>query len=348
MVAAVMDDLPWQVHVSANQVWQRQQIVVEVSVKAPDPFALLKTDKLMVDGMEVKALPLTQDAKTQTLSLRWQLYPHGSGKQQIKLPPVRYYLFGGTKATWQAPVQTVNVQPLPPYMPPTLPVGQVGIESFIEPEGILTPGSLAYWHVSLHSKTVTTGQFPPLLKQLHKSVDIDVLPAKVSTNFDLASGEYQLDYLIPLKPKVSGRLDLPELQWHWFNPETARLEKQQYQPPRPWVLALWEKIALLMAAGILFGAGFFIVIKNGYRHFRRWRCKRRVFNVLQQNSDNLNEHKIRKALQDCARAHNWPAALSTRQWLSRWEKHYGENLQLHDYLFQYDKKRFAQTASIKK
>ena len=161
---------------------------------------------LVVEGMQVKALPLRQDEKTHTLSLRWQLYPHSSGKQLIKLPPVRYYLYGGTKAKWQAPVQTINVQALSPYIPPTLPVGKVEIESFIEPQGILSPGSLAYWHVSLHSKTVATEQFPPLLKQLHNSVGLDVLPAKVSANFDLASGEYQLDYFIPLKPKASGVL----------------------------------------------------------------------------------------------------------------------------------------------
>ncbi len=341
MVAAVMDDLPWQVHVSATQVWQRQQIVIEVSVKADDPFARLKADKLIVEGMQVKALPLRQDEKTQILSLRWQLYPHGSGKQQIQLPPIRYYLYGGTKAKWQVPVQTINVQALPPYIPPTLPVGQIEIESFIEPQGILAPGSLAYWHVSLQSKIVPTGQFPALLKQLHKSIDVDVLPAKVKANFDANTGEYQLDYLIPLKPKASGRLDLPDVYWHWFNPETARLEKQLYQPPRPWVLALWEKIALLMGAGIVFSLGFYWVIKKAITQIKRRISKHRAWMALQKESQKMDSNKIRKALSECARTHEWPEGLSTRQWLSYWEKCYGRNRLLEGYLHEYEAKRFA-------
>ncbi len=341
MVAPVLSDLPWQIHLSDAEVWQREQVVVEVSVKASDPFALLKTDKLVIPGMQVKALPLINDEKTHLLTLRWQLYPHSSGKQQIKLPPIRYYLYGGTRAKWQPPVQTIEVRALPPYMPPTLPVGRVSIQSTIEPEGVLKPDSLAYWHITLHSKTVPSGQFPAILKQLRSTKGLDVLPAKVTVNPNQGDAGFQLDYVIPVKAKRSGKLNLPKLQWHWFNPENARLERVSYQAPRPWVLALWEKILLLLGGILVSVLGLFYLFKKGFQRLKRWKSKRKVCNILQQNADDYDLAEIQKSLIECAKTHQWPTKFSVRQWLSFWQNQYGENLRLEHYLNHYEEKKFS-------
>ncbi len=339
MVAAA--DLNWDIHLSDRQVWQRQQVVLEISVKANDPFALLKTDKLVIPGMQVKALPLVNDEKTHLLTLRWKLYPHNSGKQQIKLPEIRYYLYGGTKARWQPPVQVIEVQALPPYMPPTLPVGKVEIESTLEPKGILKPGSLLYWHVTLHSKSVPSGQFPAILKQLQNTKGLEVLPVKVTMNNDQANTGFQLDYLIPLKAKGTGRLALPELNWHWFNPRTARLEKASYQAPRPWVLALWQKTLVFSAVFLTLSFALFWLLRNSYSWLKRYKSKRRLWAALQQNIETYDVLEVQKRLKECAVAHHWPAQFSVRQWLSFWQEKYGENSRLQHYLSIYDKQKFS-------
>ncbi len=339
MVAAV--DLAWDIHLSDTQVWQREQIILDVSVKANDPFALLKTDKLVIPGMQVRALPLINDEKTHLLTLRWQIYPHNSGKHHIQLPPVRYYLYGGTKAKWQPPPQIIDVQALPPYMPPTLPVGKVEITSTLESKGILKPDSLVYWHVALQSKTVPSGQFPPILKQLQSSQGLDVLPAKVIVNSDQGNTGFQLDYLIPIKAKSSGRLDLPELQWQWFNPENAHLEKVNYQAPRPWVLALWEKILLVLGVLLASVLALFFIFKKAFKHLKRWKSKRKVWTALQKNADDYDVLAIQKSLKECARAHQWPVTFSVRQWLSFWQKDYGENLRLQHFLTVYEERKFS-------
>ncbi len=331
-------DLAWDIQLSATQVWQHEQITLEVTVPTSDPFARLKADKVVIPSMEVITLPARRETtKTgqEQLRLRWQLYPHTSGKQTIQLPVIRYYLNGGTRQKWLPPLQTIEVQALPPYLPPTLPVGSVAISSHIEPSGILRPDSLAYWHISLHSTTVPTTQFPALLKQLKASSDLDVLPAKISVKSDTATGEFRLNYRIPLKPKTSGRLALPDLQWHWFDPKTARLEQMHYEPSRSWVLAFWQQILLLLSSGILLLAGAYPLIKRGLIYYRHWRSKQQVLRQLR--TDTLS-YEVMKA---CAKTHGWADNFSLQQWLDAWQQCYGENQLLQDAVLAYEKRRFG-------
>ena len=333
-------DLTWDIHLSDVQVWQREQIILQVTVDAPDPFALLKADKLVIPNMEVIALPARRDKKndgTEQLSMRWQLYPHTSGKQSIQLPLMRYYLNGGTRKKWFPPLQSIEVQALPPYFPPTLPVGEVSINSHIVPNGILQPDSLAYWHISLHSTIVTTAQFPPLLKQLRATDGLEVFPAKISINTDKATGKFRLDYRIPIKPKSSGRLDLPDLQWHWFDPQTARLEKAHYEPLRPWVLALWQQILLWLISGLSLLAGGYQLLKWSGYYYRRWWRK---YQVLQQLKQPINDTLLHKTRVAWAIEQGLSDNLSIRQWLAKWQQCYGENQGLQRALLDDEERRF--------
>jgi len=339
----VVADLIGDIQLSSTQVWQREQITIEVTVPAPDPFAQLKADKLIIPSMEILTLPARRETTStgqEQLTMRWQLYPHTAGKQAIQLPVIRYYLNGGTRKKWLPPAQAIEVQALPPYFPPTLPVGAVSISSHIEPRGILRPDSLAYWHISLHSTAVTTAQFPSLLKQLQVSRGLDVLPAKISVNNDKATGEFRLDYRIPIKPKTSGRLALPTLQWHWFDPKTARLEQVQHEPSRPWVLALWQQILLLLSSGVLLVAGGYPLIKRALQYYRRWRSKQYV---LQQLRTGTLTHE---AMLTCATTHGWVDNFSLQQWLKAWQQCYGEHRLLREAVLAYERRRFGGVRDI--
>lgn len=202
MVAA---DLPWTIQLEDAQVWQRERTTLTVVVETTDRFATLEASLPRIEGVDVQAIPATNAASTtsgkRTLRIAWQLSPHTSGTQHIQLPAIRYNLNGRDAAQWQPPAQTLEVQALPPYLPPTTPVGNVAIESRIEPSGWLQPEHLAYWHISLHSDAVSTAQFPPILKQMHSS-GVELFPAKVEKTGGEV-GQYRLDYHIPFKAQRS-------------------------------------------------------------------------------------------------------------------------------------------------
>jgi hypothetical protein len=336
----VAADLPWTIQLEDAQVWQRQRTTLSVSVETTDRFATLEASVPRIEGMDVQAIPATNAAsKTdgkRTLRIAWQLAPHTAGTQPIQLPAIRYNLNGRDAALWQPPAQTLEVQALPPYLPPTTPVGKVEIESRIEPSGWLQPDHLAYWHIRLHSNDVTTAQFPPILKQIQASAGVEIFPTKVDKPSD-TTGRYQLDYHIPFKSNSSGRLALPVLTWHWFDPAMGRLEQVQYAPPAPWVLAWGWRVILASGSGFLLLIGLRTAGQLTRRHLRRWRSKRQVWQALQQNADALS---VRQALEACSASHGWAANLSIRHWLQHWEQRYGANPALQAALHRYETTRF--------
>lgn len=335
MVAA---DLLWTIQLEDAQVWQRERTTVTVEVQSTDRFATLEASLPRIEGVDVQALPATNEAgadSKRVLRLSWQLSAHTPGTQTFQLPAIRYNLNGRDTAQWQPPVQTLEVQALPPYLPPTIPVGQVQIESHIEPGGVLQPGHLAYWHIRLHSDAVNTAQFPPILKQMHSS-GVELFPAKVAKPVS-DNRQFRLDYRIPFKPKGNGKLALPVLYWHWFDPASGRLEQAQHELPRPWVLGwVWRGILGILACLIFLIAGNWLVQK-GIHAYRRWHSYQQLQHCLQTGA---NVPTVRQAMRDCAYTHGWPANLSVRQWLAYWKNHYGNVYPLQHTLLEFEGKQF--------
>lgn len=340
-------DLAWQIQLEDAHVWQRERTLLTVEVRSTERFASLEASLPRIAGVDVQALPAINEAGTdgkRVLRLVWQLSAHTPGKQTITLPVIRYNLNGRDAAQWQPPPQTLEVQALPPYLPPTTPVGKVAIESRLEPSGWLQPGYLAYWHISLSSDAVNTAQFPPLLRQMQSS-GVELFPAKVekATRDD---GRYRLDYRIPFKPQNSGKLDLPTLHWHWFDPDTGRLEQVQYEPPRPWVLGwVWRGVLGLSSALVLL-ASLWFAVKKGKRQWRQWHSKRQVLQALQGEVDVAT---VGQALRDCALAHGWPwpENMSTRQWLRHWQQRYGEDANLFTQVQAWEARRYGKTPAVR-
>lgn len=333
-------DLPWTIQLEDAQVWQRERTTLTVEVQSTDRFATLEASLPRIEGVDVQALPATNEAGAdgkRVLRLSWQLSAHTPGTQTLQLPLIRYNLNGRDAAQWQPPLQTLEVQALPPYLPPTTPVGKVQIESHIEPSGVLQPQHLAYWHVSLHSDTVNTAQFPPILKQVKNTHGVEVFPATVRAVREPPL--QRLDYRIPFKAQGSGTLDLPTLQWHWFDPATGRLEQVTYSPPRPWVLGwVWHGVSgVFSLLAVLAGLGF--GVKLAGKHWRRWRSKQRMLQALQPPD---SPQKVRNAMRDCAATHGWAENLSLAQWLSCWEQHYGAADHLRIQLQALERSRFGQ------
>lgn len=341
----VATDLPWGIHLHETEVWQREPTVLMVEVTSSDRFATLEASPPRIDGVDVQAIPASNVASAdgkRLLRIGWTLFPHTPGTQQVTLPPIRYNLNGRDAMQWQAPPQTLAVKPLPPYLPPTTPVGKVTIESHIEPVGWLQPGHLAYWHIRLHSDAVTAAQFPPILKQVQAAQGVETFPATVGQGAQ-GEGMFRLDYRIPFKPQGNGRLDLPTLQWHWFDPASGRLEQVQYEPPRPWVLGwVWRSVAGLFSVLVLL-ASLLVIARQGRQYGWQWRSKRRVLQALQQGAD---VQTVAQARRQCAQAHGWPENLGNRQWLQRWQQRYGENTGLSAQMQAWEARRYGKTTAV--
>ena len=103
MVAA---DLPWTIQLEDVQVLQRERTTLSVSVETTDRFATLEASLPRIEGVDVQALPATNETGTdgkRVLRLTWQVSAHTPGKQTIQLPAIRYNLNGRDAAQCAGP-----------------------------------------------------------------------------------------------------------------------------------------------------------------------------------------------------------------------------------------------------
>jgi len=160
---------------------------------------------------------------------------------------------------------------------------------------------------------------------------LDILPAKLERQLTTTAetAHFSLAYRIPFKPQGNGKLTLPTLQWHWFDPSSGRLEQVKHVPPRPWVISwIWRGVLGFLLATILLVSTFFMS-KTIHRYWRKWYAKRRVLRALTGKSD---PQTVRQAMQECAAVHGWSDNFSNGQWLEQWEQVYGSGAALRPLL----------------
>lgn len=250
--------------ISTTRPWVREQVLVTLEVITPDRFASLVIEPQPLPGFEV--IPLasererieTADGERTRLRIGLALFALLPGTHRMSLPPVQYRLDGGTRRLFLLPEPILEVKALPPYVPPTLPVGRINIETALERNGSLRPGELAILRLRLKAKAMPSHWLPPLYRSLSSNEQVRYLPPQsdYSEATDSFGVNAMAEHRIPLSALGQGRLALPTLKLDYFDPATGRLERIVHQPPRPIVFGFSIQIAIVMLilVGILWAA----------------------------------------------------------------------------------------------
>ena len=170
------------IKISSTQPWERQQVIIEVEVEAADSFSSLSSEDLKIPGFETYSIPPSTEKilrdGVEHLAMRtgWVLLPLSTGQFSIDVPPIKYQKSGRTERVYYFPKQTINVKALPPYIPPTMPVGKIHIETTLKSDKLLFPGILSFWNITLLGSGVSPNWIPPVLRQIKSNNDINVLP----------------------------------------------------------------------------------------------------------------------------------------------------------------------------
>lgn len=307
---------------SSTRPWVRQQVLVSLEVITPDRFASLEIEPPPLPGFEVTALPgereriETVDGERTRLRAGLALFALTPGAHRLRLPPVHYRLDGGTRRIFTLPEPVLEVKALPPYVPPTLPVGKVSIGSTLETAGLLRTRELGFWHIQVQADAVPTHWLPPLQRRLVSTEDIRFLPAESdhAAQPDSRGVHARLEHRVPFTAMSNGLLALPELAVDYFDPVTGRLERVVHRPPRALALGIPAQLAagaivivlLLWAAPSLW--------RRGIALWRRQRERRTALIALSQAADAA---ALRAALRRYAAADGCSANISLTEWLQR-------------------------------
>lgn len=313
--------------VSSASVWARQQVIVQVEITTPDRFASLHVDPVDVPGFEAIPLPPSRqhansggEART-VLRAGWALFALTAGSRSVALPPIKYRLGGKFQRVYYLPHVQLDVQALPPYLPPVIPVGRVSMTSTLESPGLLNTGEVAYWNLTLSGDALPPHWLPPVLRQIKPGDRLDILPAESrrTATPDNKGVHGRTVHQIPVKPLANGWLALPQIRIQYFDPDSGRLVTVAHAPPAAFVLSTAWRFTL----GALFVLLAFVIGARLLRYLRgRLHYRRKRREALECLADAQDTPGLRRALAMLADAEDWPGNQSISAWAVRWRRRF--------------------------
>lgn len=309
-------------HVGKQEIWARQQYTIWVEVTTPDKFASLRANELVIPGF--KLVPLRAErvqAQRQgdltLLRAGWLLYTNKAGDHDITLPSIDYLLGGDVERQYYLPAQTIHVKALPPYIPPTMPVGRIAITERLLPGRFLQKDSLARWQIEMRSADVRPEDFPPILRQIKSTADLVVLPAEIHREMQAVSdGNNSLvSYAVPVKPQNNTLFTLPELRVQYFDPDSGKITT--HQPVARTVLSLSMPIWIVILILTIYAS--WKTGKATISMFRQHMTKRKAIScALMEIDKSENVDELRRALRAYAAARGWSANIALANWPGHW------------------------------
>ena len=312
---------------SFKNVWQRQQLLITLEVETNDQFANLETQRPIIPGFKTILLDAgrswkqVKGVKKTILRTGWALYPLAHGIKTLELPAVTYHLGGVKKRSYYLPLIRLEVKKLPPYIPPTLPVGKVTMEYQVDAATILNNNSLAFINLSLKSSEVIPQWYPAVLRQIASNASMKLYPVDSQRNLNKNDNGIQSEVLhhIPFELNSNGWHKLPVFSFQYFDPKSGRLIKVN----SPVIKQLSLSVSWLVLIGILGIVVLFYGIYKISRLILKTLDKRnRINNLLDELRQVPDYSKLRSLLRRYAELQNWPANTSLREWYSNWCRWY--------------------------
>lgn len=296
--------------VSAERVRAGEQLTVQVRLFTRDERVRISIDPVEHRGADTRLLASSVEPGPDggiVHRLGWSLFFTTAGRHRLALPPVRYTLFGRDLYKFHLPLLSVEVDPLPGYVPLTVPVGRLSVASDIE-----EAEDGAVWRVRVE----TDGRLPVGLPELESR--LAELSGEAPGGANGAPREearvdavYSIvEYRAPLPRWASGLGPGPVIELQVFDTDAGRLAEIQTRLPPAWRLPTSAAFTLIVI-GVLLLAAFAAWL---FRTTRRLLARRRFRQQLAQAPD---AHALRRllitstghpALTDWAAAQRDPAA----------------------------------------
>lgn len=312
---------------TSSEAWQREQIIVSLTLTTPEQYATIKLAEETVDGFEVTALPVkrvwneNKNSGRSIITTGWSLLPLKSGSMDVDLPAIEYHLSGVIRRVFYLPKMKLRIRPLASYLPPTIPVGRIQVNSSVTPIGMLNANELAYWNISLESQSLTPYWLPSILRQIKSDDSIHFFPAtsQRSTHPDSKGVHGRVTHTIPFKPLQNGFLDFPELKIQYFDPASGRLETIVHRAEQPFSATMGIRfLTILILSSLLL---YFFSKTYRYIHARLEYNKQHQLAVQTIRHANTIEDAL-VGLRMAGKAEGWSANLTMYKWLELWQQRY--------------------------
>jgi hypothetical protein len=255
----------------------------------------------------------------------------------LQLPPLDYRVDGVVTHRFYPPRIDLRVRALPAFVPPTMPVGRLELETSAPDRWFLIDRELAFLTLRVRQEG-PPGQRPwQLLRQLQSDSALSFYPAREVAS-EMAgeetgdvSGEstepagygsgrpVETVYQVPFAPRVTGMVSLPSLRLQYFDPTSGRIRTRTHPLGRLLVVSAWMRYAV---PGVLLVV-FALLARWLVRAARiRWRSFRACASALRMLRQARTPEAARDGLMRIAAGESWPANLTLVGWLDHWGVRY--------------------------
>jgi hypothetical protein len=230
-----------------DRVWQGQAFEIGVDVALMHPSNHIALEDALLPGFDAWALPrqLSTRDDVDVVQLRWTLTAFTSGRHRLSLPPIEQRGRGRWKFFLRA--KEIRVVPVPSYLPPSVPVGKVTLES-----ALIDGDGQRHWQVVVHSR----GRLPEVTygmrAALADAAGIDVDRVEVSDIETNAVTRIALQrYRVPVPDWSFGRTERRSVSLRYFDTDVGQLTEVQTRLPAVWRLPNYAGITLVVIGVLL-------------------------------------------------------------------------------------------------
>lgn len=309
--------------VSTLSPWKKQQVLVEFALTSLSSIIVLNTPEAYSEHSRILTLDKYTSKKKSDKhdkylhTTGWVIFPTRDGNQKLELPPVQLIRDGVTTHRFYPPYLEFSIKALPIYIPATMPVGKLVFERNYYARPVSLLGTTYRTEFTLQTNGVMPGTIPDITSQLKSSHALSFYPATTATSTQKSSGGISTSnrYTVNYKPNQQGYNWLGNIKLNYFDPEKGVIKTLNFDAGNTFSIHTIVAIFILL----LFITITYFLLRKTYRWLiRQWQCLSGYKQVLNKIPELDSAIAIKQKLMDIAKAENWPANLSVRQWQKIW------------------------------
>lgn len=304
--------------------YEQQQFSAHITMLSSDSTARLLIDPTHnINNFESIPLSFQRNKKQNglyELKIGWALTALQNGVQNLNLPAIEYTVSGVSRRKFFLPSINISTKALPLYLPPTIPISKISIESNTTNDAIFNSNSISYFYIKLVGNLNSSYKFPPILRQLKSNSQIKFFPAITTRTFKNTTNRLTsiVNHSIPFKPLKSGFIALPQIKLQYFDPSNGKITTLTHEMNNIYALSVFWK----MVCGFILILVVIYLFKLFYKKWSKFdfsKTKReQALQLLQENK----VENIREALKLLTESEYWKENITITQWGESWKEKY--------------------------
>lgn len=299
-----------------REIWVKQQWLLKAKLYLDEKYIVLEAPEKKLNGFNIipiKSKRFDSGVKGNIyFETGWAIFPSRIGEHTIQLPALKYYRDGVNTHRFYPPVVKLNINPLPSYVPGTMPVGKLHLAVREKQTGLLITNKLGERVVTIKGEGIGLVDLPVYRPKASGSHSIVYYPASGDSRQETGPDGVTsiVNYTVPFVVPKTGVSSFPQIRLHYFDPETGKIQSTIYRKRSFLALNYW--LATIVA---LIGAAIIVwLVKKIYQFIRKyWNFMSAYIRALQTIRRSKNHAELKMALQTLAAAEGWSSNMTLLQ-----------------------------------